>query len=312
MSLGELWNSVEEKFVNAEIDGSLIFQGDGAQHESILETSESSTYEFQLTVLPNLQHRPESGTIKKNPFAKPEPELTIVNSFGESDEFRLLLNKFPVSRNHFMMVTKAFKSQNTPLTPPELLATYQIIDALKTQDKKSRWFAFYNCGPNSGASQPHKHVQFLTLPEGKVDFNLEVARDTEFCTPDQNHEPLQDPSLPYANFLVPLPERHGVDAEVLAMLFASLLQRTLTTLQKNQIEAISYNFCLTPQYMMMIPRSQGKFDDVIGINSCGYMGMILCKDHVVYEGVKQSGILNVLHTVGCPSQYGKPSTEYDY
>lgn len=312
MSLSELWNSVEEKFKAAETDGSLLFQGDGAQYERILELNESSKYEFQITVLPNLQHRPEMGTVQKNPFAKPEPELTIIDSFGDSDEFRLLLNKFPVSPNHFMMVTKEFKSQNTPLTPTELLATYQIVDSLKTQDKDSRWFAFYNCGPNSGASQPHKHVQFLTLPEGNVDFNLEVARRTEFFIPDQNREPLQDPSLPYAHYIVPLPDGPGVDAEVLAMLFASLLQRTLTTLQKNQIETISYNFCLTPQYMMMIPRSRGKFEDVIGINSCGYMGMILCKDHAVYEGVKLNGIFNILHNVGCSSQYGKPSTEYDY
>ena len=55
------------------------------------------------------------------------------------------------------------------------MATYKILQALKNQNQNQNqnqnldqntenWFAFYNCGPESGASQPHKHIQFMTLP----------------------------------------------------------------------------------------------------------------------------------------------------
>ena len=120
-------------------------------------------------------HRPEIGTKPKNEssqksesISKPEPELTIVDNYND-DEFKIVFNKFPVVPRHFMLITKEFKSQNTPLSPSELMATYKILQALKNQNQNldqnaENWFAFYNCGPESGASQPHKHIQFMTLP----------------------------------------------------------------------------------------------------------------------------------------------------
>ena len=51
------------------------------------------------------------------------------------------------------MVTKEFESQTTPLTPLELVAGYSIIKQLGAREKH---MAFYNSGPESGASQPHK------------------------------------------------------------------------------------------------------------------------------------------------------------
>lgn len=54
-----------------------------------------------------------------------------------------------------------FQSQTKPPTPPDLVLAYQIL--LAGQRARNPFLAFFNCGDRSGASQPHKHLQFIPL-----------------------------------------------------------------------------------------------------------------------------------------------------
>lgn len=302
-----------KKFSSAYESNYLIFNGESATHETITSNLGSSSYAFEVTKLQSLEHRPEVGTIDENPFEKPEPELTVLPSFGDGNEFRIVLNKFPVVPAHFMMVTKQFKSQNTPLSPSELTSVYSLLSKLKLQDKDKKWFAFYNCGPQSGASQPHKHVQFIPLPENYTPFAEGLANTRGNFIPNQFEEPLQDGNLPFAHFLARLPENPSeVTEELLALTFVSLLQRTLTVLRDCAAGHISYNCLITTKYIMLIPRSSGKFQESLGINSCGYMGLILCKNNSLLDLVKSEGPAAILKSVGFPSTAGQKSDEYHY
>lgn len=300
-----------EKYDTALKGGFLIFNGESATKEILTAELSGSPYPFELTELHSLQKRPESGSINDNPFAKPEPELTIVPSLHE--DFRVVFNKFPVVPAHFMVVTKEFKSQNTPLSPSELVVTMELLKNLKENDKEKKWFAFYNCGPESGASQPHKHIQFMTLPEEFTPYAESLAKTSPHFIPNQFQEPLQDPNLPYAHFVARLPENTlELTEDLLAMTFVSLLQRACTVLRDNGCDHISYNFCATTEYMMIVPRSSGKYKDIFGINSCGMMGLFLCKDAELVNVVKETGPLNILKELGFPNVHGQASTEYHY
>ena len=58
-----------------------------------------------------------------------------------------------------------YQSQSAPLTPADLLQTYLLLlNANLTCGRP--YFSFFNCGVKSGASQPHKHVQFLPILQG--------------------------------------------------------------------------------------------------------------------------------------------------
>jgi hypothetical protein len=58
-----------------------------------------------------------------------------------------------------------YQSQSAPLTPADLLQTYLLLlSASLTYGRP--YFSFFNCGVKSGASQPHKHVQFLPILQG--------------------------------------------------------------------------------------------------------------------------------------------------
>jgi ATP adenylyltransferase len=79
-----------------------------------------------------------------------------------------VLNKFPIIANHFILATKLFKEQSHELEADDLAAT---LACLKEWEKPSadgttgRLFAFFNSGSNSGASQAHRHVQFLPIDD---------------------------------------------------------------------------------------------------------------------------------------------------
>lgn len=300
-----------EKY-QAAIEGDhLVFNGESASREMLTETIDDTPYEFELTELHSLEKRPETGSVNDNPFLKPEIELTIVPSLDE--DFRVVFNKFPVVPAHFMIVTKEFKSQNTPLSPPELNATFSLLRNLKANDASKKWFAFYNCGPNSGASQPHKHIQFMTLPDGLTPFAENLASKSDYFIPNERQEPIQDPNLPFAHFVAKLPEKaEGLTSDVLAMTFVSLLQRACTVLRDNGCKEISYNFCATTEYMMVVPRASGKYKDVLGVNSCGTMGLFLCKNAQLVTLVKEAGPINILKELGFPSVHGLAGTEYQY
>ncbi|KAK6456343.1 5',5'''-P-1,P-4-tetraphosphate phosphorylase [Scheffersomyces xylosifermentans] len=312
----DFYERLTDKYEEAVNNGHIIFNGGSATTESVKQKVGNSTIDFQLTLLKSLQHRPDNGTKAENPFAKPEPELTILNNYGATDEFRVVFNKFPVVPKHFMIITKEFKSQNTPLAPNELQGILSMLrELLKATNNDERWFAFYNSGPESGASQPHKHIQFMTFPDKNefVAYPEQLASTSEPFLPNVKQEPLQNPDLPFAHFVARLPDNlDDLENDDLNLFFASLLQRSLTVSRQNDADHISYNFVMTTKYMMIVPRRSALYKMKLGINSCGVVGLVLCKNEELFDLVKADGPENILKEVGFPNTAGQGSDEYHY
>ena len=55
-----------------------------------------------------------------------------------------------------MLVTNEFKSQFDPLTLEDFKSVSSVLSEVPS-------LVFYNCGVDSGASQPHKHIQVLIV-----------------------------------------------------------------------------------------------------------------------------------------------------
>ncbi|EGV64293.1 bifunctional AP-4-A phosphorylase/ADP sulfurylase [Yamadazyma tenuis] len=306
---------LKNKYDEAVANNFLNFNGDSVKNESLKVTlgddSNSVTIDLQYSTIHSLMLRPEKGDFKKNPFEDPEPELTIIEDFGAQNQFRIVYNKFPVVPRHIMLLTKEFKSQTTPLSPDELIGTFSILKKL-SEDKENQWFGFYNCGEASGASQPHKHVQFMTLPKDFTPFPLLAVENSDSFIPTTKREPLQLPELPMAHFIAKLPPKlDDLDEESLVLYFSSLLQRALTVLRENDAKSISYNVIMTTSFMMVVPRSHGKYED-LGINSCGILGLFLFKSDDLLARVKESTPQKVWQDVGFPNTFGQPSDEYHY
>lgn len=307
--------TLKDKYHKAAANEDILKKSDGATHEIV----HFPTMDIRFTLLKSLEHRPEKDDKKdqkdEDPLAKVEPEMTIVEDFGKDNSLRLVYNKFPVTPYHFMMVTKEFVEQETPLSPDELEAIYTVCHELGDD-----WFAFFNCGPESGASQPHKHVQFLTKPLPEDDkftcFAEKLAMRSEPFLPNSRTEPLQAEGMKFAHFIARLPDE-DLSGEDLLLFYALLLQRAFTVARDNDVKDMSYNFIMTTKWMMIVPRKTAKFKGPsselsLGINSCGFYGLILCKNDDLFDLVKEVGPEEILGQVGFPSTAGQKSDEYHY
>jgi ATP adenylyltransferase len=127
--------------------------------------------QFQLRYCPTLAKKPtprdDNATPKKkiDPFKDPPPALRIAGIPTGNASHVLVLNKFPIIANHFILATKSNKKQTHVLEQDDLEATYACLKAWQdgSESKQKRLFAFFNSGEHSGASQPHRHLQFLPV-----------------------------------------------------------------------------------------------------------------------------------------------------
>jgi ATP adenylyltransferase len=92
------------------------------------------------------------------------------------------LNKFPIIAEHFILATKPNKKQTHVLEKDDLEAAYACLKAWQdgTGSKQRRLFAFFNSGEHSGASQPHRHLQFLpveNMRDGEATSSWELLID---------------------------------------------------------------------------------------------------------------------------------------
>lgn len=107
---------------------------------------------------------------KLNPFENPDPALFITDLPPDSPDptHYLLLNKFPIIPSHFILVTKINKAQTAALEPEDLEAAFACLRAWEDGQSGRRLYGFYNSGEHSGASQAHRHLQFVPVEGMKL------------------------------------------------------------------------------------------------------------------------------------------------
>jgi ATP adenylyltransferase len=130
---------VESKFKAARGSEALIFSstkiaiirttaGVPVRHVSAYAVP-TNTKQFQLRYCPALGKKPvpRKDVIPKNkfdPFENPSRELFITDLPSTNPSHILVLNKYPVIANHFILATKTNKKQTHVLEEDDLAATY--------------------------------------------------------------------------------------------------------------------------------------------------------------------------------------------
>ncbi|KAI8583029.1 hypothetical protein K450DRAFT_225974 [Umbelopsis ramanniana AG] len=290
---------IENKYNTALQNGSLFF------FETETETKTQDGIEFQITNAPSLLSKPKSADVKngagnEDPFENPNPELHV----KDLKDHRLLLNKFCVVPHHLLVVTKEFKKQTEPLLPSDLRATWEVLAQLPQPS-----MAFYNCGELSGASQPHKHIQIVPL--SKATFSPPISVVYEHIPGRKAGEIYTIKSLPYIHVLVPLDLNFigsttdmDMVEDYLGQMFFGLLDSMIQQLRENDSEiTFSFNFILTHQYMMMVPRQKEHWEVAekgikLSVNSMAFAGLLLTKTAEELETLKQTNIIDLLCEVG--------------
>ncbi|KAG1865810.1 ATP adenylyltransferase [Suillus subalutaceus] len=319
MKASDIISALPSRFETAQSSGDLFFfPSEVSKHEEI-------GIEWEIRLCTALQKKPvpagEAGIAPSNqidetsknsdPFAPPYvPNLHVGDLRDESSEaeYGVLLNKYSVVPHHFLLVTKEFMPQTSPLMPHDLVQTYLLLLAARKAHKN--YFAFYNCGSNSGASQSHKHIQFIEVE----DDGPPIERLAKAANLEVSGKPFSLSSVPYANHVYRLPAlSNGASPEqleqVLFLPFLSLLDLVISTVRHAPDYppgTPSYNVILTLEHMHLIPRrwetyTLGESGATLSINSLGFAGMLMVKSESECQALEQEKIGTVLRGVGVES-----------
>ncbi|EEQ84754.1 hypothetical protein RJZ56_005719 [Blastomyces dermatitidis] len=268
---------VARRFTAAKQSGALVVS------QTEVTTISASNTPFQLRYCPALAKKPINNPpqalehipsdIKRDPFHDP-PEDLLIAQFPQPDpSYILVLNKFPVISDHFILATKGYKPQSDLLEKEDLQATFQCLKAWQKHEGppgSKRLFAFFNSGEHSGASQPHRHIQFLPV-ERIAQPNDETWKpliDGNSSSAAKNFDHPSSFGLPFACYAVNLPAEPS--AEELHNLYLQLYRMAVKVAQQSPVSqlnavdpmnlktdgpaAISYNLAMTTSRMMICPR----------------------------------------------------------
>ncbi|KAJ7130854.1 ATP adenylyltransferase-domain-containing protein [Mycena crocata] len=293
-------------FYQAQAEGDLLF------FPSTIVKYGDSGIEYEIRLCPALQNKPAlpsphfAKPTKHDPFEPPyNPNLYVgeLRDEDNAEDYVVLLNKYAVVPQHFLLVTKEFRSQASPLLPPDLVQTYLLLAAARKA--RHNLFAFYNCGDNSGASQAHKHVQFIPL-EDEDGPPIEYLARSEYTPFALN--------LAYANHVYRFPDRfYRYTPEklevILSNAFLALLDLVVSTIRHDPDYPAgkpSYNVVITLEHMHLIPRRQETHvltgtGDELSVNALAFAGMLLVKSDRELAAVKTEGVGKILRAVGLES-----------
>ncbi|GLD94443.1 hypothetical protein PINS_up003054 [Pythium insidiosum] len=254
---------------------------------------------------------PEGSAPKReffDPFAKDnvEKDLYIAPVF---DDHFLVLNKFAVVDEHVVLATVEFEEQEQPLTASDFRAVWSSMAALDA-------FAFFNCGYESGASQPHKHMQLISYSSMKQFCGLDMPPLLDFIHRTLQSHPsdkvVQLPELPFHHYLHRI-ELNDVDvssqvaAEKLLEIYSGIMShmntckyaRPASTDPQVRVQPIAYNLLLTRSFLFVIPRQTPAFDG-IEVNSIGFIGSFFERNDEQLAFFQSNGGLELLQRVTFP------------
>lgn len=302
-------------------------------------------FQFQLRYCPALAKKPRDtkpSAPKPDPFQDPSPDL-LISEFPQNDPTHfLVLNKFPVIPNHFILATKAFKWQSDLLEKDDLRATFSCLKAWEADaghgNGTKKLFAFFNSGDDSGASQPHRHLQFIPVEDMVQEADANNWRPLIDKLPSaagsKTYGCQSLPDLPIAHFYMPLPS--DPTPEVLHEIYLSLYEAsvkavgTFTDTRRNNCESgtriangpatISYNLAMTTSTMMICPRriecavlplrpesrTDATDSGLVSINGTILAGSLMVKAESEWDELRQSSthLEAILKSIAIPTQAG--------
>ena len=205
-----------------------------------------------------------------NPFLPYEEALYIADI---GPDHVCLLNKYPVIANHLLLITRHYE-------PQESLLTFGDIQAMTELLGQADGLMFYNSGTVAGASQSHKHMQWVPRTLGEPTSQLPL-------------EPGKEP-LPFAHCWYPLPQ---LDTQSVYDCY----RQALAALQWR--EGLAYNLLLTRQWLLLVPRHQASWQQV-SINSLAFVGSFFVKDQQQADRLLKAGFAQALNAVsGWPAEH---------
>ncbi|MFT0546579.1 ATP adenylyltransferase family protein [Allopusillimonas ginsengisoli] len=225
-----------------------------------------------------------------NPFLPPDPLLTVGKA---GEDHNVVLNKFPVCDRHLVVARTTFEEQRLPLDIKDFRALAGIFS-------QCGGFGFYNGGTEAGASQRHKHVQWIPPAPGNPGLAY-LAQGLPPALPEQST--VCHPAFAFRHVFVRTMSGVGVDPEQSAQSLLQAFQLACRTLQLEPDEhglLPPCNMLADDGWMLLVPRRREHAYEV-SVNAPSYGGVLYVRgpDHI--ESIRKAGPLAVLAEAAFPA-----------
>ncbi|KAJ3573086.1 hypothetical protein NPX13_g4826 [Xylaria arbuscula] len=303
-------NLVKDAFAKAQASGDLIY------YPTQVAIVTVGSLAFQVRYSPALAQKPkppkpvEPNSRPFNPFENPSPALLVAQLLPSH---RLVLNKFAVVPEHFILATRDFKPQTHILEPSDIDAAYACVQTYQSAGREL--YVFFNSGDHSGASQPHRHLQLLPVDCMKIGLETTEHGGEWAVLADQVCG--RRDAMPFTIFTSPINATMSTDEK--HSIYLSLYKHAVQAAEANvkaveEGEAqISYNFAMTNTCMALCPRtaegttlkdSNGNEIGNIGLNGTVLAGTALVKNQAEWDLLRTDSMIlsNVLEGIGVPSK----------
>lgn len=253
-------------------------------HTELFEVEDAGVrFAVRVASGPDRKRTSRSQPERSNPFLPYEEAMYVADV---APRHVCLLNKFPVMRDHALLVTREFEEQDAPLAAGDFEALWTALGELGG-------LGFYNAGAIAGASQRHRHLQVVPTPIGfgprptPIEGLLDEAR---FDSPVG-----RAPGLPFLHAVARL---RSVQRQA-----PTDAARALLGLYREMARAFgcdrggrSYNLLVTREWMLFVPRAKECWEDV-SLNALAFAGAILVRSEPQLERIRAVGPMTLLeHT----------------
>jgi ATP adenylyltransferase len=232
------------------------------------------------------------STNKVNPF-KPYDRSMYIG--GCPSGHVLLLNKYKVIDNHFLIVTSDFVPQQQLLTSADFEAVVYCLE-------KTDGVIFFNGGNEAGASQLHKHLQ--CLPKGTTDKEELLPFLPLFIKHSDGSEVNKIlPELPFRHRFYSFTKNSVSDAEHCFQVYQQMLADLgIEGVQDNGITMHNtpYNIIITRDWMLIVPRKCEHYKGV-SQNSLAFTGSLLAQDDYICTLIQDEKPLSFLLGTAFPA-----------
>ena len=219
---------------------------------------------------------------KDNPFAPWDKALEIspINS-----SHTLILNKYPISKGHMLLITNEWNPQNGWLEMAD-------FDALSVVDRDTSGLWFFNSDTAAGASQPHRHLQLLRRSLGESP----CPRSIWFCNSlgHINYKKLTTSSFNIES----RKNRSGLyyDKELYTLYLSLCASLGLGNPNEDIKPKHPYNLLISNNWMAIFSRSREEYKG-FSVNALGFAGYLLATSESDINWLDKEGPLALLNAV---------------
>lgn len=210
----------------------------------------------------------------RNPFL-PFDQNLLVSELNSA--YVLIFNKFCVVPEHLLIITRDFVEQGSNYSQEDFNAVDEVMNSLK----EMKPLAFYNSGPDAGASQAHRHFQVIPTETIPIEEHINSV--------DKFNEPFMIPL--YSSFI------HGCIRKPVSSDSSPNIWHfeAYQKLKNFCLTDSAYNLLWTQDWMLLIPRRKEFTDDEMNsMNAMVFAGYFLVMDE---KHLQRFDVINCLEQV---------------